>query len=153
MRHLKNFHNMKKIIFTLFIVILVTGCLKKVENSGYSFENTNFNNIKSGITTKENVLKELGSPSIKSQLDKNQPEVWIYYNDKQHGYLFFNPVIADQKILTLTFDQEDIVSSVNIYNIDHSQKVNVTEDFTRKKEGKESLIQDILNNIGTVRGM
>jgi len=144
---------MKKIIFALFLTILTTSCLKKVENSGYSFDNINLNDIKAGITTKENVLKELGTPSIKSSLDKNQPEVWIYYNDQQHEYLFFNPVIADQKILTLTFDKENIVSTINSYNSNDIRNITISEDFTKDKEKEESLIKDIINNIGTVKGI
>jgi outer membrane protein assembly factor BamE (lipoprotein component of BamABCDE complex) len=144
---------MKKIIFALFIAILTTGCLRKVENSGYSFDNINLKDIKAGITTKENVLKELGSPSIKSNLDKNQPEVWIYYNDKQYGYLFFNPIIANQKILTLTFDEENIVSTINSYNSNDVQNIAISEDFTKDREVEESLIKDIINNIGTIKGM
>ena len=144
---------MKKIALALFLTLLTTSCLKKVENSGYSFDNANLNDIKAGITTKENVLKELGSPSIKSSIDKTQPEVWIYYNDKQHGYLFLNPVIAKQQVLTLTFDQENIVSTVNLYSKKDAKNIQISEDFTKSKEGKEGLIQDIFNNIGTVRGM
>lgn len=144
---------MRKIFIALFIVFLTTSCLKKVENSGYSFDNVDLNDIKAGITTKENVLRELGSPSIKSSLDKEQSEVWIYYNDKQHGYLFFNPVIAYQQILTLTFDDEDIVATMNSYDSNHAQNVSISEDYTKKAQAKESLIRDILNNIGTVKGM
>jgi len=144
---------MKNIVICLFVLVLTTSCLKKVESSGYSFDDIDLNSVRLGITTKDNVLKELGTPSIISRIDSTSPEIWIYYSDTQYGYMFFHPVVKNQEIVALSFDENNIVSMKKTYDIQARNNVNISDDSTPAKERNDSIVSDILNNIGSVKSM
>ena len=80
--------DMKKISF-LVMLLIFTSCIRKVQNSGYSFDEVNLDDIEIGITTKVTIMKELGSPSLKSSVSEDSEEAWIYYSDAKHRYFFF----------------------------------------------------------------
>ena len=88
---------MKKISF-LIILLVFTSCIRKVQNSGYSFDEVNLEGVEVGITTKDTIMKELGSPSLRSKVDEESKEIWIYYSDLKHGYFFFKPAVKQRKV-------------------------------------------------------
>ena len=147
---------MKKISF-LIILILIASCIKKIETAGYSFDEINIDNIEVGITTKNTVLKELGSPSLKTNKNSDLQESWIYYSDVKNSYFFFRPKVKGRKVLALSFDTNDVVSSKEQCGFtkqnDTSKEIKIVKDFTKKEEKKDNIFMDIVNNIGTVRSM
>ncbi len=146
---------MKKLLY-LTALIMFSSCIRKTDNCGYSFEEADLNEIQVGITTQENVLREFGSPSIKSKVDEQSKEVWIYYSDVKHSYFFFRPTVNDKKVLAITFNDENVVSSKEqkgMENINGAGNIRIVRDYTKTKDNSDNVFVDIMNNIGTVTSM
>ena len=54
---------MKKIVIIL-VLLMTVSCIKKVENSGYSFENTNLNQIKADILGKKVITTKVSESGL-----------------------------------------------------------------------------------------
>ncbi len=140
--------NMKKrtIILILISLLIFSGCItKNVSQKGYIFDEDDISQISVGLTNKENTLRYLGYPLNKSYFDDN---IWIYYSYQMKEVLFFKPKISNQKLLVLEFDKEtDIIKNLSLYNI-NSNNYEILNDTTNINDEKQSIIQDILKNIG-----
>ncbi len=78
---------MVKAIFRCFVftvLVILSGCAGYSPSAGYSptpywmVKETAFNNLKSGATTKDDVLREVGVPLLKSFFPRQAEEVWDY---------------------------------------------------------------------------
>ena len=70
----------------LLLLFIVSACSFRVDKSGYMFENNDINFIQKGVTSKNTLLKNLGSPTIISYA--KDKEVWIYYSENIKYILF-----------------------------------------------------------------
>ena len=120
-----------KIILKIFFTILFfqfNSCgLKVIDNHGQIYEeNANFEELEIGKTTKNEVVKLLGSPSTTSNFDEEQS--WIYINSEFRRFIFLDGTNTDQKILILSFNQnvlnnKELLSRNDINNIKYEESV------------------------------
>ena len=120
-----------KIILKIFFAILFfqfNSCgLKVIDNHGQIYEeNANFEELEIGKTTKNEVVKLLGSPSTTSNFDEEQS--WIYINSEFRRFIFLDGTNTDQKILILSFNQnvlnnKELLSKNDINNIKYEESV------------------------------
>ena len=120
-----------KIILKIFFAILFfqfNSCgLKVIDNHGQIYEeNANFEELEIGKTTKNEVVKLLGSPSTTSNFDEEQS--WIYINSEFRRFIFLDGTNTDQKILILSFNQnvlnnKELLSRNDINNIKYEESV------------------------------
>lgn len=113
------------------------------------FELSDYQLVENGITSKERVIKLLGSPTILASFDDD--EVWIYYSENVRHFLFFTPKIVDRKILTLRF-KNDVVSELR--NIDLGQEsdgMNFATNYTEVNDHDSGLIKSFFGNVGQVK--
>lgn len=76
-------------------------------SSGYYFYPSMVKKLKVGTTTKGEALKLLGSPSFKSFVAVN---TWYYVYQKTWYIAIFSEHVVDQQILTLKFNQKNILT-------------------------------------------
>ena len=138
-------------MFILLCLIINVSCVfKNKTQRAYVIEDDKLELINVGLTNKENTIQILGYPALRSYFNDN---IWYYYSYTTKEFLFFKPTISDQKILILEFDPEtNVVLSKKLKNID-SDKQNITDINKEYEIEQESVINDILNNIGQVSPM
>jgi len=141
---------MKKIICNIFLILALSSCIKNEERHGFSFELADPELVQEGITTKERVLKIMGSPTLISNLDTS--ETWIYYSEDLQRVLFFLPDVKERKILTLKFDKDETVNSIEKFDLTNEAKdLKFASQFTEVKSNKIGFFKSIYSNVGQVK--
>ena len=132
------------IIFTLLLLVSCSSMYTKTR--GYFLYPEDLEEIKVGLTNKDNVLNILDNPSLYSFMTDNR---WIYISYKIEEKMFFKPKLVDSNVVVIDFE-DDIVKNLQIIKIDKKNiKMIETETYRSGKEDKESWIKDIFNNIGS----
>ena len=137
----------KKILPILFLIIFTTSCLSRIENKGYSFNLTDYE-VKKGLSSKEEVSKNMGSPTLINYIDDKI--FWIYFEEEVRKLLFLKPKILKRKILLITFDKNNIVKDLKHYNIKDENNIKFSHNTTKVKEIEEGFFSDLFGNIGQV---
>jgi len=132
----------------LILTCLVASC-NPIDKKGYRFEFSDAHLLKRGITSKENVEKIMGSPTLISYLDK---EDWIYYLQDEKKFMFFTPEVLERKIITISFDEYQIIDKINHYDLKDERQV----AFLDQKTGyitvnkSKNVFSKIFSNIGQI---
>ena len=144
---------MKKIPSTFLIFLSLTflcGCLNRMEKLGYMFDLSDHNLIEKDISSKERVLKLMGSPTLVSNL--SDQEAWIYYSEEVNYLLFFYPTVKDRKILLLKFDDSEIVRNLEFFDLkNEDHKISFVSKYTTVDGHEEGIIKSIFSNVGQIR--
>jgi len=137
--------------FYIFLIILFTAssCSFRVDKSGYMFENNDINFIQKGVTSKNTLLKNLGSPTIISYA--KDKEVWIYYSENIKYILFFKPTFVEREILVLKFDEEQRVNYIKKLDLeDEDNRYFFNQNETYVESHKSNFFKKIYENIGSI---
>ncbi len=137
-----------KTITILLSIILLTSC-SQIEKRGYSFELSDYQNLKEGINNKNNTLDAMGYPSLTN--NSADEELWIYYSEDIKKLLFFKPEILDRKIITVSFNANQTIKQIKTYNLSNQNQINFNPDYTKVESAKISWWKQIFGNIGQVR--
>ena len=134
--------------FLVALALILSSC-NPVDKTGYRFEYSDAHLLKKGITSKENVQKIMGSPTLISYLDE---ETWIYYLQDEKKFMFFRPEILDRKITTISFDEYQIIDKINHYNLADQNQIQLAQLKTNDVQinEKKSFFSRIFSNIGQI---
>lgn len=136
---------MRNFIFLFLSGLLLTGCISEFEHHGYSFEQNNIQSIEVKKSNQQSVLKALGNPSTSSSYG---PLVYYYIGFKTERVAFLQPKIVEQRVISITFDNKNIVSDIQEYTIDDLNNVAFSEHKTEIKGNTLTPIEQIMTNVG-----
>lgn len=141
---------MKKFFCLVFITLFSTSCINNYEKRGYAFELSDYHLLQEGISSKETVLKTMGSPTIIS--DFNSEETWIYYSEEVNKVLFFIPKVTTRNVLAINFDNSETISKLEKFDLSNENSRFIFEkNYTQIKSRKTGFFKSIFGNIGQVR--
>ncbi|MDD4617420.1 MAG: outer membrane protein assembly factor BamE [Alphaproteobacteria bacterium] len=135
---------MKNRFLPLFFLIFAVSCAPTVANRGSMLDQDVFEQIKPGITTREEVASKLGSPTSVSTFDE---KIWYYIGRETQQYSFLDPDVIKQQAIEIDFDDTGIVTSVK--NLDVTQAADAspvgreTPTFGQKKTFLRELLGDL----------
>jgi hypothetical protein len=70
---------MTRIVFVVLMVLALTGCATPAASvNWWTLRESNFRDLRPGVTTREQVLKNLGTPFATMTFARQQEEVWDY---------------------------------------------------------------------------
>lgn len=136
-----------KNLLIITLIFLLSSCLARVEKRGYSFELSDYV-AKDGISSKFEILQNMGSPTIVSSIDNRI--FWVYFEEKIKRFLFFKPDILEREILVLSFDKDNIVKKLDRYNLASEKNIKFSTYKTPFKEIKKGFFADLFGNIGKI---
>jgi outer membrane protein assembly factor BamE (lipoprotein component of BamABCDE complex) len=140
---------MKRLAVILSLIFL-TSCIIQNEKRGYSFELSDYQLAKEGVSNQEMVVKTMGSPTFISE-GSDSKELWVYFSEDVRKLLFFKPKILDRKIMTISFDETGIVRKINNYDLNDENSLKFVSEFTEVPSNKKSFWSQLFGNIGQVR--
>jgi outer membrane protein assembly factor BamE (lipoprotein component of BamABCDE complex) len=141
---------MKKNFFYIFLLIALNACVSKLDKSGYMFDMSNHNLLQEGITSKERVLKIMGSPTLISDLDSD--EAWIYYAENLKRLLFFKPDIISRDVLVIKFNEFGTIRELNRIDLnDEEKQLQFAANFTNVESRKIGFLKSLFSNVGQVK--
>lgn len=130
---------------SLFALLIMTSCASEQYYHGYNFENTNFDTIKVGVTTRDEIIMEMGSPTSESTFGKKK---MIYAGNKVEKIAFFNPKIIEQKVLSIELNENNIVSNIKELTLEDYHKIMFAEDKVEIRGNTLTPVEQIMTNIG-----
>ncbi len=141
---------MKKNFFYIFLLIALNACVSKVDKRGYMFDMSDHNLLQEGITSKERVLKIMGSPTLISDLDSD--EAWIYYTEDLKRLLFFKPDIISRDVLVVRFNEVGTIRELSRIDLnDEEKQLQFAANFTNVESRKIGFLKSLFSNVGQVK--
>jgi len=143
-----------KNLWGIIFVLVLASCVSRVERHGYMFDMSGYDEVQVGITTKEKLIKLMGSPTLITDFDGDKPEdgLWIYYSEDVKHFLFFNPKIIDRKIVVISFDESDVVNQLRTIDLKEDDKnLKFAQKQTPVDDHERGLFKAFFSNVGQVK--
>jgi len=138
----------KKNFIYLLLLIALTSCVSRLNKHGYMFDLSDHDQLKEEITTKDVVLRIMGSPTLVADL--NDEETWIYFAEDVRSLLFFKPQPIERTILSIKFNN-DTIKELRRYNLSNQAKLDFASNYTEVNSNKIGFFSSIFGNIGQVK--
>ena len=130
------------VIVTFFLIILLS-CQPRITKHGNFFNTKNIQLIQKTKLNKSEVIEIFGEPTLKSTFSDN---VWYYITLVQHEKAYFEIKNLENKILTITFDEDQLVKKYEILTEDDSSEINISYPKEAYNQNNEvSLIQEFFS--------
>ncbi len=135
---------MKKTILLVTVSLMVAACTPTQATRGNIVEDYRLAEITPGVSTRQNVLKSLGSPTTQAPFDDT---IWYYIGQKTEKTGIFDPKVTEEKIVVVTFDDMGVVQTAQVVPANRIDIPRV-RDKTPTGGNEVTPIQQILGNIG-----
>jgi outer membrane protein assembly factor BamE (lipoprotein component of BamABCDE complex) len=133
----------------LLMAILLAGCTVSEDQRGHLPDPDKLAEIHPGSTTKEQVVRILGSPSSASTFDDN---VWYYISRRVKQVAFFSPTVTDQQVYIVTFNDKGIVKDLGHKTLADATPITPAPGATPAPGRELSFIEQLIGNIGRFGG-
>jgi outer membrane protein assembly factor BamE (lipoprotein component of BamABCDE complex) len=131
------------------VAMALAGCAVSVDQRGNLPDPDKLAGIQPGTTTKEQVVKILGSPSSASTFDDN---VWYYISRKTEQIAFFSPTVLDQQVFIVDFDDKGVVKDVGHRTLADGENIHPAPGATPAPGRELSFMEQLLGNVGRFGG-
>ncbi|MGF1640480.1 MAG: outer membrane protein assembly factor BamE [Rhodospirillales bacterium] len=131
-----------------FVVLLagaVAACSPRIDARGYPFDPETLPQIVPGTHTRDDVAQILGSPSTTSVFDA---EKWYYVGNHTKTMAFFEPRVTERHVVTITFDEQGVVRTVETFGLERGRSVSVVDRETPTTGNQVTLLDQLLGNLG-----
>ena len=134
----------KKSIFVIpFFFITLMSCQPRITKHGNFFNPENIQLIKKNKLNKLEVIEIFGEPTLKSTFSDN---VWYYITLVQQEKAYFEIKNVENKILAITFNDNQLVKNYKVLTEDDSSEINISYPKEAYNQNSEtSLIQEFFN--------
>jgi outer membrane protein assembly factor BamE (lipoprotein component of BamABCDE complex) len=124
---------------------LLAACTPEVSTHGYHFDEAALAQLEPGRTTRDGALQLLGSPSSIASFDD---KVWYYVSQRSEHMSFYQDQVVDQKVVTVTFDDQGILRSIERETLDDAIEVSLVDRETPTSGNELGIFQQFIGNIG-----
>lgn len=135
----------KRLMPIAFLCLLLAACSPNVTTRGHVKDPEWKESITEGVSTRDDVLAALGSPSTRSSFGE---ETWYYITTIREQHAFLKPDVTDQHVLSVSFTLDGTVSGIMEANGDDLREVAVTERITPTEGHQLTFIEQLLGNVG-----
>jgi outer membrane protein assembly factor BamE (lipoprotein component of BamABCDE complex) len=133
----------------LLAALILAGCTISEDQRGNLPDPDRLAEIAPGTTTKEQVVKILGSPSSASTFDD---DVWYYISRKTKQVAFLSPEVLDQQVYIVDFDDKGVVKDVGHKTLADAENVSPAPGATPAPGRELSFLEQLIGNIGRFGG-
>jgi outer membrane protein assembly factor BamE (lipoprotein component of BamABCDE complex) len=138
-------YNTSKLLIYLSFVVLITACAPRINIRGNLPDPELLSEITPGDHSREEVEEILGTPSTITMFDQ---ETWLYISERTETMAFFEPEVKERKVLVLNFDNEGLVSKIEILNAENGKKVQPINRTTVTSGSEFGFFQQVFGNLG-----
>jgi outer membrane protein assembly factor BamE (lipoprotein component of BamABCDE complex) len=131
-------------VVTLAAATLVA-CVPNVDQRGNLPEPEKLAEIHPGRTTRDQVVKILGTPSSTGIFDDKR---WYYISRKTKQVAFFDPDVLDQQVYIVNFDGKGVVQTVDHKDLKDGREIEPAPGATPAPGRELTLVEQVLGNIG-----
>ena len=124
---------------------LVAGCATSVDQRGNLPSQDKIAEVHPGSTTKDEVIKILGSPSSVSIFNDKS---WYYISRRTEQFSFFDPDVVDQQVYVVNFDNQDVVKAVDHKGLEDGKEIIPVARVTPAPGRELSFLEQLIGNLG-----
>jgi outer membrane protein assembly factor BamE (lipoprotein component of BamABCDE complex) len=136
---------MKSHVFlALGCAALLAACEPTIANRGNILEPEKLAEVKAGVSTREQVIASLGTPTEISTFDD---KTWYYVGRQTEQYSFLDPDVTKQEAVEVRFDDKGVVTSVNKLDLASAQNIDMDPNVTPTYGRTETLMKQLLGDI------
>jgi outer membrane protein assembly factor BamE (lipoprotein component of BamABCDE complex) len=133
------------VLVTILASVLAAGCAKSIEQRGNLPEQEKIAEVHPGSTTKDEVIKILGSPSSVSIFNEKS---WYYISRRTGQFAFFDPNVIDQQVYVVNFDDQGIVKAVDHKSLEDGKEITPVARATPAPGRELSFLEQLIGNLG-----
>jgi outer membrane protein assembly factor BamE (lipoprotein component of BamABCDE complex) len=133
----------------ILTTITLVGCAVSEDLRGNLPDPDKLAEIQPGTTTKEQVVKILGSPSSASTFDD---DVWYYISRKTKQIAFLSASVLDQQVYIVDFDAKGVVKDVGHKTLADGENITPAPGATPAPGRELSFMEQLIGNIGRFGG-
>ena len=131
-------------LIALCAVILLGACEPTIANRGDILDPDSLARIKPGVTTREDVAADLGTPTSVSTFDD---KVWYYIGRQTKQYSFLSPDIIKQQAEEIDFNDKGVVTAAKKLDVSRASEVASVERTTPSYGQKNTFIRELLGDL------
>ncbi|MGH7061726.1 MAG: outer membrane protein assembly factor BamE [Stellaceae bacterium] len=136
-------------LFAPIAAVAIAGCAPSVEQRGNLPPPDAVAEIHPGKTTKDEVVKILGTPSSVGIFDDKS---WYYISKRTKQVAFFLPDTTDQQVFVVDFDKNGVVSAVDHKGLKDAEVITPAPGATPAPGRELTFLEQILGNLGRFNG-
>lgn len=129
--------------------LVLAGCAISVDQRGKLPDPDRVAEVQPGKTTKEQVVKILGSPSSSSTFDDN---TWYYISRKTKQVAFFKPEVLDQQVFVVNFDDKGVVKNLDHKTLADGAAITPAPGATPSPGREMTFLEQLIGNVGRFSG-
>jgi outer membrane protein assembly factor BamE (lipoprotein component of BamABCDE complex) len=129
----------------IVFAIILAACTVSEDQRGNLPDPDKLAQVKPGATTKEQVVKILGSPSSASTFDD---DVWYYISRKTKQVAFLSPTVLDQQVFIVDFDNKGVVKDIGHRTMADGENITPAPGATPAPGRELSFLEQLIGNIG-----
>lgn len=142
-------------LFTLGVAgLALSGCAATMATRGNLVEDDRLASVREGISTRDEVAQNLGTPSATGTFD---PNVWYYIGQKTEKTAFFNPDVVERRVVMVHFNDTGVVDKLETLGMDQAHAIEVVDRTTPTAGHQLTMLEQLLGNVGkfspSTRGM
>jgi outer membrane protein assembly factor BamE (lipoprotein component of BamABCDE complex) len=138
---------MKILILFIFLFTLNCSTNKVSKNHGFKSLETKFEKIVINQTNKNDIIDLIGSPSTKSDFNKNK---WFYIERRKTNQslikLGYKKIIKND-ILMVEFNNRGILKNKKIFDMNHMNEIKYVKSLTQKEFKQNNFLYNIFSSI------
>lgn len=128
------------------VCILASGCVKRVHYRGKAPDLEVLSTLKTGQSTKNDVLNSLGSPTFETQYGE---KIWFYVSKKVEHKAFLPPEETEKQTIALSFNKSGVLTKIEDLDPDLPDIVPV-KNRTPSAIEERPLVKQIFANFGRI---
>jgi len=137
---------MKILILFIFLFTLNCSTNKVSKNHGFKSLETKFEKIVINQTNKNDIIDLIGSPSTKSDFNKNK---WFYIERRKTNQSLIKlgyKKIEKNDILMVEFNNRGILKNKKIFNLKDMNKIKYLKSLTQKEFKQKNFMYNIFSS-------
>jgi len=131
------------------VAVLLVGCWSDVDQHGHLPTPDQIAQIKPGTTTKNDIVKLIGSPSSVSTFNDT---TWYYISRRTKQIAFLQPQVLDQQVFIIDFDDNGVVKDLSHKDLADSRSVPMAPGATPAPGRELSFMEQLIGNVGRFGG-
>jgi len=121
------------------------GCSPTVDQRGNLPDPDKLATIRPGATTKDEVVKILGTPS---SIGVFNDKSWYYISRRTEQLAFLDPDVLDQQVYIVNFDERGVVKAVDHRTLKDGREITPAPGATPAPGRELTFLEQIIGNVG-----
>src|SRR3954453_17122843 len=128
---------------------LLAACETIIDQRGFAPTPGSVEKLEVGAQSREDVIRLIGSPSTVATFN---PNTWYYISQKQETWAFMKPVMLEQNVLQLNFNESGRLQPMKKYELADGKDIDMVSRITPTAGKELTVLEQIMGNVGRFSG-